>query len=138
MILGYNNRIAFVDISSREVSYLQPDESLLRKVIGGRGLGSAVLYKHGRGIEPLAEESLLFAGVGPLTGTGFPLANRLTFVFRSPQTRTTAWAHTGGYAGAELKSSGLDAIVIRGKSDKPAYLLAQNSSVSILDATKFW
>jgi aldehyde:ferredoxin oxidoreductase len=138
MLLGYNNRIAFVDLTSRSVSYLTPDEQLPRGVIGGRGLGAAFLQKHSRAKDPLSEESLLFAGVGPLTGSGFPLANRLTFVFWSPQTRTIAWANTGGYAGAELKSSGLDALVVTGRSEKPVFLLAENSELSIRDAASYW
>ena len=90
MVLGYNNRMAYADLSSRSVSYFRENDGVLRTALGGRGLGAAILYGHSRASEPLSESSLLFAGVGPFTGSGFPLANRLTFVFWSPR---VLWSH---------------------------------------------
>ncbi len=138
MLHGYNNRIGVVDLTSNSVSYVEPDSSLLQRFLGGRGLGCAILYKHARNVDPLSENSLLCVLTGPVTGSGIPLANRLTFVFRSPQTGTIAWANTGGYAGTALKSAGLDAIVVKGRAERPVYLLTENSSISILDASGLW
>ncbi len=138
MAFGYNGRIAVVRLSEDSVEYVEPGEELLRGFLGGRGLGVAIMYRHGRGIEPLAERSLLCVMVGPLTGSGFPLANRLTLVFRSPLTGTIAWTNTGGYAGAELKSAGFDGLVIQGASERPCYLLVSEERVEIRDASSLW
>ena len=73
-----------------------------------------------------------------MTGTDFPLSNRLVFVFRSPQTRTLAWANTGGYIAAELKSGGLDGIVLIGRAETPVYLHVRGTSIAIHCARSQW
>ena len=84
-MLGHRGRIAVVDPTARSVDTSEIPESVFRPYIGGRGLGAAILLRHGGNGEPLAPESPLCMLVGPMTGTDFPRANRLTFVFRSPQ-----------------------------------------------------
>ena len=73
-----------------------------------------------------------------MTGTDFPLANRLTFIFRSPQTRTLAWANTGGYIAAELKNGGLDGLVLVGRAETPVYLHVKGTSITINCARALW
>jgi aldehyde:ferredoxin oxidoreductase len=116
---GCSGRLAIVDLTSRTVDHSTVPDSVLRSFIGGRGLGAAILCRHAVAVEPLAPESPLCLLVGPMTGTDFPLSNRLVFAFRSPQTRTLAWANTGGYIAAELKSGGLDGIVLVGRAETP-------------------
>jgi aldehyde:ferredoxin oxidoreductase len=135
---GYNNRLAWVDLTNRRIEYVEPSQRMLDGVLGGRGLGAAILYKHARTVQPLAVESLFCVMVGPLTGTGFPLANRLAFVFRSPLTGTIAWANTGGYAGSALKNAGLDGIVVEGGASEPVYLFVENGRGIIYDAAPLW
>jgi aldehyde:ferredoxin oxidoreductase len=135
---GYCGRLAIVDLTKRQVDYSAVPESVLRSFIGGRGLGAAILYRHARSIEPLAPEHPLCMLVGPMTGTDFPLSNRLVFVFRSPQTRTLAWANTGGYIAAELKTGGLDGIVLVGRAETPVYLHVQGTSITIHCARSLW
>ena len=135
---GYCGRIAVVDLTNRQVDYSGLPESVLRSFIGGRGLGAAILCRHDGPSEPLGPESPLCVLVGPMTGTDFPLSNRLVFVFRSPQTRTLAWANTGGYIAAELKSGGLDGIVVLGRADTPVYLHVHGASLTIRCARSLW
>jgi aldehyde:ferredoxin oxidoreductase len=135
---GYCGRIAIVDLTHRHVDYSTVPDSVLQSLIGGRGLGAAILYRHGRTVEPLAPESPLCMLIGPMTGTDFPLANRLTFIFRSPQTRTLAWANTGGYIAAELKNGGLDGLVLVGRAETPVYLHVKGTSITINCARALW
>jgi aldehyde:ferredoxin oxidoreductase len=123
-------------VGSVDISEI-PD-SAFRSFIGGRGLGAAILLRHGGPVDPLAPESPLCMLAGPMTGTDFPLANRLTFVFRSPQTRTVAWAMTGGYIAAELRNGGLDGIVVLGRAAAPVYLHVQGATVTIHPARALW
>ena len=62
----------------------------------------------------------------------------MVFVFRSPQTRTLAWANTGGYIAAELKSGGLDGIVLLGRAKTPVYLHVHGTSIAIHCARSLW
>ncbi len=135
---GCSGRLAIVDLTSRKVDHSTVPDSVLRSFIGGRGLGAAILCRHAVAVEPLAPESPLCLLVGPMTGTDFPLSNRLVFAFRSPQTRTLAWANTGGYIAAELKSGGLDGIVLVGRAETPVYLHVHGTSVTIHCARALW
>ncbi len=134
----HHGRLAVVDLTCRRVDYSTAPDSVLRRFIGGRGLGAAILCRHGGTVEPLEPESPLCMLVGPMTGTDFPLSNRLVFAFRSPQTRTLAWATTGGYIAAELKNGGLDGIVLLGRADAPVYLHVQGTSVALHCARPLW
>ena len=135
---AYCGRLAIVDLTHRQVDYSTVPDSVLQSLIGGRGLGAAILYRHGRTVEPLAPDSPLCMLIGPMTGTDFPLANRLTFIFRSPQTRTLAWANTGGYIAAELKNGGLDGLVVVGRAETPVYLHVKGTSITIDCARALW
>src|SRR5262245_32580554 len=135
---GYCGRLAIVDLANRQADYSIVQECLRRSLIGGRALGAASLCRHARASEPLAPENPLCMLVGPMTGTDFPLSNRLVFVFRSPQTRTLAWANTGGYIADELKSGGLDGIVVLGRAETPVYLHVHGTSLTIHCARPLW
>ena len=137
-MLRNRGRIAVVDLTARRVDTSEIPESVFRSFIGGRGLGGAILLRHGGNSDALAPESPLCVLVGPMTGTDFPLANRLTFVFRSPQTGTVAWANTGGYIAAELRNGGLDGIVVLGRAEGPVYLHVAGAEVTIRSARALW
>jgi aldehyde:ferredoxin oxidoreductase len=137
-MLGYHRRVALVDLSKGTVDYVQPSVTQLRDFIGGRGLGAALLSEHGATTEPLDPESVVCVMAGPLTGTDFPLANRLAFVFRSPLTRTIAWAMTGGYVATELKKGGIDGLIIRGRAADPCYVLIEGTRIEMCPAQLLW
>src|SRR5687767_8922699 len=94
------NPLLQLDLDTAQTSLAPVSESAQRAFIGGRGLGVSILYEQDPVPDPLDPASPLCMLVGPLNGTMIPLANRLCFVFRSPQTGTIAWAHTGGYVAA--------------------------------------
>jgi aldehyde:ferredoxin oxidoreductase len=134
----YHQRLGFIDLGRRVVDTVAPPRSILTSFLGGRGLGAAILYRHGLASEPLSDESLCCLLVGPLTGTEMPLANRLSFVFRSPATRTLACANTGGYVAVALKNAGFDGLMLRGRSERPSYLFVQAGRIEIRDASDLW
>ena len=68
-MLRNRGRIAVVDLTARRVDTSEIPESVFRSFIGGRGLGAAILLRHGGDGEPLAPESPLCMLVGPTTGT---------------------------------------------------------------------
>jgi aldehyde:ferredoxin oxidoreductase len=137
-MLGYHQRVALVDLARSTVDYLRPAQRQLQDFIGGRGLGGAMLFEHGPTVDPLAPESLVGLVVGPLTGTDFPLSNRLALVFRSPLTRTIAWAMTGGYFATEFKKGGLDALLVTGRAPRPCYLAICGAEIEICPGGSLW
>lgn len=127
-------KIASVNLTDNVIEYTEVDDGVLTVLAGGRGLGVGLLERIGFKGGALEPRSPLIISLGPLIGTGFPLANRLTMVFRSPLTGTVAWAQTGGYAGYEMASLGLSAIIITGAAEKLSYLQVDVSGISIVEA----
>ena len=67
--------------------------------------------------------------------TGF---SRFSVAAKSPLTGSFGEAEAGGWWSPELKAAGFDAIVIKGKADKPVYLWIKNGEAEIRDASKVW
>jgi aldehyde:ferredoxin oxidoreductase len=135
---GFHRRVAFVDLTRESVDVVDISHSLQQSVLGGRGLGVALLALHGPCREPLEDDAQLCLMAGPLTGSDFPLANRLALVFRSPLTRTVAWAMTGGYIATEMSKGGLDGIVVSGRAKQPCYLQMRGSQITVQPASHLW
>jgi aldehyde:ferredoxin oxidoreductase len=65
----------------------------------------------------------------------FPTAgNGHAFIAKSPATNGVGEAVSHGTFGAELKRAGYDAIILKGKAEKPVYLWIDDDSVQLLDA----
>lgn len=120
------------------MEYEDIDGCIAELFIGGRGYGVKRLYDHSPTLEPYSEDSWIGLYTGPVTGTAMPLANRLTLVFRSPLTRTIAYANTGGYAAAALKLAGFDGVEITGQSGSPKYVFVSEGKLDLLDASSLW
>ncbi|MEM1638641.1 MAG: aldehyde ferredoxin oxidoreductase family protein [Desulfurococcaceae archaeon] len=138
---GYMGRILRVDLW-REKVYIEPppSESILRKWLGGRGLGVYLLLKElDPRIDPLSPANKAIVATGPLTGVaGIPASGRWCSVTKSPLTNTIHDSQSGGKFGPELKFAGFDAIIIEGRAEKPVYLWIHNGKAEIRDAKHLW
>jgi len=89
-----------------------------------------------QGVDPLGPDNTLVLALGPVSGTMFPTGgNGHAFIAKSPATKGIGEAVSHGTFGAELKRAGYDAVVIKGKSEKPVYLWIDDDSVQLLDAS---
>lgn len=138
MLGGYNNREILVDLTRGTVEERPLDRELVRKYIGGRGLGVKYVFDNGPHVEPFSPENLLAIMTGPLTGTRSPMSGRLAVVTKSPLTGTVTDSHMGGWTAARIKWAGVDNILIRGRSERPVYLYVENGSAEIRDASDIW
>jgi len=68
-----------------------------------------------------------------LTGTFTPPGSSFTAVGKSPLTGTWGNSRAGGYFGAELKSTGFDAVFCYGRASNPVYLSINDGKVEIKD-----
>src|SRR4030066_935822 len=107
-----------------------------KKYIGGIGLGMRLWLDNSKpGVDPLSPENTLVLAIGPISGTMFPTAgNGHAFVPKSPATFGAGEAVAHGAFGAEMKRAGYDAVIVKGKSEKPVYLWIDDDSVQLLDA----
>jgi aldehyde:ferredoxin oxidoreductase len=116
------------------------NEETAKKYIGGIGLGMHLYLNNSKkGVDPLSPENPLVLSVGPLAATMFPTGgNGHAFISKSPETGGVAEAVGHGTFGTELKRAGYDAVVLTGKADKPIYLLIDDDSIELRDASKLW
>ena len=138
-MLGYNGRILRVNLSDGKTWVEEPNEKFYRCYIGGRGFISYYLLRETDSkTDPLGPENLLIFALGAVTGNPIPGAGRHSVGAISPLTGGYGEAEAGGYWGAELKSAGFDAIVIKGSSNKPVYLWIRDGRAEIRDASHLW
>ena len=135
---GYVNRVAWVDLTTRQVEYKGIDEEDARKYIGARGLGVKLVFDNGPEVEALSPDNILAVMTGPLTGTRTRMSGRAAIVTKSPLTGTVTDSHQGGWSGARLKWAGLDGLVFTGKADYPTFAYVENGKVTLEDADVVW
>ncbi|WP_455367227.1 aldehyde ferredoxin oxidoreductase family protein, partial [[Eubacterium] cellulosolvens] len=82
-------------------------------------------------------EAPLIIATGPLTGTSAP-CSRFAVVAKSPATGTIDDSYSGGHFGPELKYSGYDCVIIKGKSEKPIIAIIDNGEVKFEKAESYW
>ena len=70
MSTSYMGKLARINLSTGEIKVEQLDLDLAKKFIGGRGLGTKILYDEGVAtVDPLSEENKLIYITAPRTGT---------------------------------------------------------------------
>ncbi|PKN53139.1 MAG: aldehyde ferredoxin oxidoreductase [Deltaproteobacteria bacterium HGW-Deltaproteobacteria-13] len=106
---GYAKRMLEVNLSEGKIQKIPLDDALLKNYLGGGGLAAYLfLNRFSPESDALSAENPLIIMTGPLD------------------------------FGPELKFAGYDGIFIEGKSDKPVYLLINDDSVELLDASDLW
>jgi aldehyde:ferredoxin oxidoreductase len=131
---GWHGKIARVDLARRSWHVEVPDNDILKKFIGGRGLAGFYIrdnitldWNHPQ--MPL----LLFDG--PLVSTRSPTSGRMTIMSRSPLTGAVGDASVGGSLGFQLKKAGFDGIIISGKSRRLCGMEVTDNEIRIIDAS---
>jgi len=132
-------RFLEIDLSKEKTSEMEVEPEVIKKFIGGKGIGAYFLYTFLKPkTDPLSPENLLMFLNGPLTGTPFPSSGRTTVVTKSPLTGLYLDCHAGGYFGPELRKAGWDGIIVKGKSKDPVYLWIMDEEVEFRDASRIW
>lgn len=134
---GYAGRILHIDLTTGK-TYTEPlNEEYAKKYIGGIGLGIRLWLDHSKpGVDPFNPENPLILTTGPISGTVWPTGgNGHAFVSKSPQSYGVGEAKSHGSFGTELKRAGYDAVIFKGKAERPVYVWIDDDSVQILDAS---
>lgn len=139
MAYGYTGKILRVDLSSGKISIEEHGEVFYRRYLGGRALALYYLLKELRPkADPLGPENLLVFAPGVITGAPIQGASRFSVAAKSPLTETYGEAEAGGHWGPELKFAGYDAVVVKGRAEKPVYLWIHDGEAELRDASHLW
>jgi len=113
------------------------EEKEAKLFLGGRGFAAYILSKEvPAGIDPLSSNNKLIFATGPLNFLPMVGTCRYQVAAKSPLTGIYGEANSGGKWAQILKRTGLDGLVIEGKSEKLVYLWITDKEVKILDASE--
>ena len=138
---GYRSHVLRIDLDQETMTREPlPGEEVLRKYVGGVGLGLYYLLKEA---PPLAKatdpETPLIFVLGPLTGTPAVNSSDWTVVsFHHCTPYSAAVGHGHGFWGAYLKHAGHEGIIFDGRASKPTYLWIDDDRVEFRDASHLW
>lgn len=136
---GWQGQILRVNLTRGTCKKEKLDPKLARTYIGGRGLGTRILYDEiDPKVDPLSANNKLIMGTGPLTGTNASTGGRYMVITKSPLTGAIACSNSGGYIGPEIKFCGYDLLIFEGRAKTPVYLWLNNDKVEIRPADKVW
>lgn len=132
-------KILRIDLTKKEIKDENLPLDILKKYLGGRGLGAKILYKEVDGkISPTSPDAILVFTTGPLTGTTSPTSGRMNLTFKSPLTSGIFDSNCGGRTGVFLKKCGYDGIIVKGISNQPVYIYISEDKIEIKDADFLW
>jgi aldehyde:ferredoxin oxidoreductase len=132
------NRLT-VDLTDRSVEVEPLDPAFSRRFIGGRGFTSRLNYElNPVQLDPLSPESVMVIAPGALSGSPAFSTARFVVGVRSPLTGIFGDANGGGFWGAHLRRAGFSVVILRGRAERPVYLIIDDQQISIEDATHLW
>lgn len=134
-----DGRILDVDLTNSTISVKNLPGEVYRLYPGGSALGVyLILQEMDAGIDPLSKNNILVFSVSPLTGLAFSGNSRLVVTTKSPLTGTIGDSQAGGFFPAYLKANGWDAIIFRGKANRPVYLNLDGDKAELRPADHLW
>ena len=137
---GYAGKIARVDLSTGNISHIDT-EKYARSLVGGRGIAARIYWEEVppeiRAFDP--ENRLIFA-TGPCAGFDGLAGARWVACGKSPDTFPEFFSHCslGGSWGVTLKAAGFDGMIVQGRASKPVYIMVEDGSIEIRDASGLW
>jgi len=135
MPYGYNGIILHVDLTRGKLEVETPPEAFYRKYLGGSAVGlHYILHEMPARTDALSPDNVLTIMTGVTTGAAISGQSRVNVNAKSPVSGAIGDSQGGGFFPAELKFSGFDGIVIKGKSPKPVYLLLKDGKAELRNA----
>ena len=133
---GYHGRVLIVDLSERTSSREPLDESELRRFIGGTGLASYLLYTLcPPSADPMGPDNPLIFACSPLVGSRLTTSSKFAVAAKSPLTGLIGDSLSSSFLAVELKRTGVDALIVKGASARPTFLVLEDDDVRFEEAS---
>jgi len=130
-------KVLYIDLAEGE-SWSEERQELFESWMGGTGVGIRLLEEEcPKGVDPLSSQAPIILSIGPFNGV-YPVATKTVATFKSPLTGELGESYAGGRLSLAMRFAGHEAIVIRGRSERPCYISINDSRVEIKDATSIW
>ncbi|GAB4157394.1 MAG: aldehyde ferredoxin oxidoreductase [Planctomycetaceae bacterium] len=116
---GYHGRYLRVDLSTGEAAARPLPKSVLRRYLGGSGLGTWLLLQETGGyFDPLSAEAPLVFMFSPLVGSPLTTSAKFAVVSKSPLTNRINDSLCSSHFAIAGKKTGYDAILIVGRAEQ--------------------
>jgi len=136
---GVHGKILEVDLSSGRIEQTALGPGQVADYIGGRGLGARLFSdRTDPSCDALSPENVIIIAAAPLIGTNAPTAGRGHMVFKSALSGGIGSSNCGGTWAPAFKSTGFDALAIRGKAASPVVIDIRPERAEILPAGHLW
>ena len=136
---GYAGSILEIDLTDQRVSQIPLPVQYRVHLLSGKSLAAQIMWDRMTGSETaLSEENLMVIASSLLTGTGAPGAARFDTASLSPKDGLPAFSNCGGDLGLHLKQAGYDAMILKGKCDRPCWVEICEDNVIFHDAAELW
>jgi len=136
---GVHGKILEVDLSSGRIEQTPLGPGQVADYIGGRGLGARLFSdRTDPSCDALSPENVIIIAAAPLIGTNAPTAGRGHMVFKSALSGGIGSSNCGGTWAPAFKSTGFDALAIRGKAASPVVIDIRPERAEILPAGHLW
>jgi aldehyde:ferredoxin oxidoreductase len=136
---GYFERYLRIDVTRGRAESVPIEETALRAVVGGVGLGALLLLRETpRAVDPLSPEASVIFSFGPLGGTPLTTSAKLAVVAKSPLTGRITDALTSSDFALSGKRTGYDALLITGRAPELSLVLVDEEQVRIVPAGDLW
>lgn len=136
---GFYNRILTIDLTHDTVSIDDLEDDILKRTLGGKGLGTFLLQKNNpAGVDPLSPENHLIFATGQFCQSPIWGASRYGVFTKSPLTGFFAESYSGGRVPEAIDSCGFDAIMIKGRAKNPTVISVSPNGAEINRADHLW
>jgi aldehyde:ferredoxin oxidoreductase len=136
---SYTGKKLIVDLTTKESKVEEISQDILKKYLGGRGLGAKLFFDaQPPNTQPFSPENHVVIASGPITGSLVPGGSKFVLITKSPVNEGFLESYSSGNIAYSLKGAGYDALVIKGKCDRPSYLKIDNQKVEIIEDESLW
>jgi aldehyde:ferredoxin oxidoreductase len=136
---GYAGQVLYIDLSKESIKKEPLNPDLAKKFLGGFGLNCKFAWDLlDPKVHPYSPDNQIFMGIGPMVGTSAPVSSKHSVMSLWPSTGTISPGTAGGDFGINLKLSGYDEVIIKGKAKRPVYLKIHGEDVEICDGQDLW
>ncbi len=139
LMFGYHGRYLRINLSTGRAAWVPLSESVLRRFIGGAGLGTYLLHREAPpGVDPLDPAAPLIFSLSPLVGTPLTTSAKFAVVAKSPLTNRINDALSSSHFAMAAKRAGCDALVLTGACAGPSLVVIDDGQVQLEGAGDLW
>lgn len=136
---GYHGRFLRIDVSTGRAEPVPLEPAVLRRFIGGSGLGTYLLLaERAAAVDPLAPEAPLVFVFSPLVGSPLTTSAKFAVVSKSPLTERINDSLVSSQFAIAGKRTGFDALVLVGRAREPSIVLVDDGRVRLEPADSLW